>query len=166
MDRAQCIQNRKSLTPLQRKQKEEAIVTQLLPFLKGNIGLYVPIQGEVDVFTPLLSYPNLYLPKVTGPESMKFCRYQGELKEGAYHVKEPAGQVCQPKDLDVIIVPMTGFCGFHRKGYGKGYYDRFLKQTKALKIGVAFDCQEMIFEKEEHDVDMDVLITETQCRRK
>ena len=166
MDRAACIQKRKALTASQRKQKEQAIVTQLLPFLKGKVGLYVPIQGEVDVFTPLCSYPHLYLPKVTGPDSMRFCQYQGKLQEGTFHVGEPTGQACQPQDLDVVVVPMTGFCGLHRKGYGKGYYDRFLKQAKALKIGVAFDCQEMVFEKQTHDVDMDLLITETQCRRK
>ena len=119
MDRAACIQKRKALTASQRKQKEQAIVTQLLPFLKGKVGLYVPIQGEVDVFSPLCSYPHLYLPKVTGPDSMRFCQYQGKLQEGAFHVGEPTGQACQPQDLDVVVVPMTGFCGLHRKGYGK-----------------------------------------------
>ena len=47
----------------------------------------------------------------------------------------------------------------YNDGYGKGYYDKILKQTSAYKIGVCFDFQwiEQV-PVEEHDIRMDLVI--------
>lgn len=50
-------------------------------------------------------------------------------------------------------------------GYGKGYYDRYLKYSNALKIGVAFDIQEINFEIKKTDVILDYMITESRSMR-
>ena len=48
------------------------------------------------------------------------------------------------KDLDVIVVPLLMFDANHNRiGYGRGFYDRCLKKTNALTIGLAFDFQEV-----------------------
>ena len=165
MDRKATIHKRKHLSLIQRQQKEKAIVQKLLPFLEGNIGAYVPILGEVDIMEVSLSKGKVFLPKVLDNQNMEFILFDGNLKEGAFGVMEPSGPAVDPESLDVIVVPMVNFCGFHRRGYGKGYYDRYLKKTKALKIGVAFDLQEDEFSAGQYDVDMDILITETKLWR-
>jgi 5-formyltetrahydrofolate cyclo-ligase len=49
----------------------------------------------------------------------------------------------------------------HRIGYGKGYYDRYLKLTSARKIGIAFSFQEIDeILVDPFDVDCDIVITE------
>lgn len=68
--------------------------------------------------------------------------------------------------LDLVIVPLLGVdLDGNRLGYGKGFYDRFLKNTKALKIGLCF--HDFIFKKvptEQHDVKLDGIITEKGIR--
>lgn len=166
MGRKECIERRKRLSLLQREEKEKAIVEKLLPFLKGNIATYVPIKGEVNVFDACLKQGDVYLPKMVENRQLEFIRYDGHLLKGSFETLEPVGKPCAPDQLDVIVVPMVSFCQLHRKGYGKGYYDRYLKKTKAVKIGVAFDVQEEIFTAQPHDIDMDILITESKLWRK
>jgi 5-formyltetrahydrofolate cyclo-ligase len=44
--------------------------------------------------------------------------------------------------LDVVIVPALVIDpSGHRIGYGAGYYDRALAETRVIKVGVAFDFQ-------------------------
>lgn len=156
------IQRRMDLSLESRRIKEKAIVETLLPFLKGKVAAYNPIQGEVDLFS-FLRKDDFYFPKVIDDETMEFIPYSGSFQKGRFKVDEPIGHPIDPMDIDVILIPMVAFYVRTRKGYGKGYYDRYLKKTKALKIGIAFDLQEDItIRKQSHDVDMDILITETR----
>ena len=64
-------------------------------------------------------------------------------------------------DVDVAIVPIVAFDGLKRVGHGKGYYDKFLASRNCLKIGVAFDCQEIRgIEFAGYDVPLDMIVTE------
>ncbi|HRE56752.1 MAG TPA: 5-formyltetrahydrofolate cyclo-ligase [Candidatus Kapabacteria bacterium] len=67
-------------------------------------------------------------------------------------------------DNDCIIIPMLGFDSqCMRLGYGKGYYDKFLPETKGIKIGLAFSCQYYDYiPADSHDIPMNCIITETQ----
>jgi len=68
----------------------------------------------------------------------------------------------ESKDLDLVLVPLLAFDKEnHRVGYGKGYYDRFLKQcrTDSKKIGLSFfHAVEKIDDVNEHDLALDVFI--------
>lgn len=66
--------------------------------------------------------------------------------------------------FDLIVVPLLAFDeSCHRIGYGGGWYDRFLaSQPNALKVGVAFDVQlAESFPIEDHDIQLDMVITES-----
>ena len=65
----------------------------------------------------------------------------------------------------MILVPVVGFFETYRMGYGKGYYDRYLKNSSALKIGLAFDVQEMVFDVKPTDIELDMIITESRILR-
>jgi 5-formyltetrahydrofolate cyclo-ligase len=49
----------------------------------------------------------------------------------------------------------------NRIGYGVGYFDRFLKETNAFKVGICFDMQVVpSIAAEPHDVRMNLIVTE------
>ena len=162
LDRKELINLRTNVE--KRDEKERRIVDKLDAFMNGNVSLYVPIKGEVNVFDDFKRYKHLYLPIVEDDETMNFYKFTGKLYKGTFSTYNPSNKTkVDPLDLDVIIVPLVGFYKTHRMGFGKGYYDRYLKKTKAIKIGVAFDCQEMdSMNIKKTDVAMDLIITESR----
>jgi 5-formyltetrahydrofolate cyclo-ligase len=91
------------------------------------------------------------------------------LSASSYGILEPIpGKFVKlkPSDIDFIVVPGSVFdIQRHRIGYGAGYYDVFLKQTRkdCHKFAVAFDLQ--VVENvpvEQHDIAMDKIITESR----
>ena len=87
------------------------------------------------------------------------------LCSGALGVLEPSPEVriaMTPESFDLVIIPGVAFDRHGgRLGYGKGYYDRFLEQTCAFRLAIAFDFQ--VIEKvptEKHDVLMNGILTE------
>lgn len=88
-----------------------------------------------------------------------------KLKEGIFGIREPMSGSVQER-LDLIIVPMVGFDeNKNRLGHGKGYYDKALENSSAIKIGVAFEAQREEFECCEHDIKMDIIVTEDRVIR-
>jgi 5-formyltetrahydrofolate cyclo-ligase len=68
-----------------------------------------------------------------------------------------------PEEIDLIFVPLLVFdVRGHRVGYGKGYYDRFLKECRkdVLKIGFSFfEAEPIIKGINRYDVKLDFCIT-------
>ena len=159
-----CIQRRSSLSNSKRFEKEKAITNCVLPFLKGKIGTYIPIRNEVDVYSHIHNKFDLYIPKMLDDTTIAFYSDIEEKIKGPFSTIEPIG-IHEEKDLDVILVPVVGFFKNYRMGYGKGYYDRYLKNSSALKIGLAFDVQEMVFDVKPTDIELDMIITESRILR-
>ena len=90
-----------------------------------------------------------------------------ELIKNSYGIEEPsAGNNIEPEDIDLVMVPLLAFdkAGF-RVGYGKGFYDRFLKECKpgVVKIGLSFfDAEDSISDINELDVPLDYCVTPHQ----
>ena len=89
-----------------------------------------------------------------------------DLSPGALGVLEPSpGKRIRitPESINLVIIPGVAFdLQGGRIGYGKGYYDRFLEQTKAFRLALAFDFQ--IIDKvptEKHDVPMNGILSES-----
>jgi 5-formyltetrahydrofolate cyclo-ligase len=91
-----------------------------------------------------------------------------ELDSGYFGVLEPKEgcPVVEPDDVDLILMPGVAFDRQGgRVGYGKGFYDRFLRNMnkKVDKIALAYDFQ--ILDKvpmDEFDVPIDGIITNEQ----
>ena len=92
-----------------------------------------------------------------------------ELKPAMLGIPAPSAEaeIVAPGEIDLVIVPALTYDrhGF-RLGYGGGYYDRYLPQTRAFKVGVA---RESLLRDdlphEAHDISVDCLVTEKQVSR-
>lgn len=81
-----------------------------------------------------------------------------------YGIDEPVdGLVMFPEEIDMVIVPLLAFDEKgNRVGYGKGYYDRFLKECRKdiVKVGFSFfDPVKKISDINKYDVKLDHCIT-------
>lgn len=81
-------------------------------------------------------------------------------------IPTPEGEPVTGIDFDQVLVPLL-CCDKkgNRVGYGKGYYDHFLKQQeKAAKTGISFfpPIDEKIRDIEKFDIPLDQLITPTE----
>ncbi|MGB9719567.1 MAG: 5-formyltetrahydrofolate cyclo-ligase [Candidatus Anstonellales archaeon] len=126
------------------------------------VALYFPIKNEVDVLPLLRDKTKTFLLPRLEKEKLVFAQFGsiGELKEGRFGIPEPVAPAWRRR-IDVIVVPALAFSPTkHRLGYGKGYYDKFLKKIDPFKLGAVFDFQVEHFAHEEHDALMDVVITE------
>ena len=115
--------------------------------------LYSAIKCEVDLKCEILSTlrkKECYLPRCSKNETglMSFYRIDSldDLELGSFGVLEPK-EYCEIDVQDrksnnsVCIIPAISFDKKgYRLGYGKGYYDRFLKTFKGKKIGVVYSC--------------------------
>ena len=101
---------------------------------------------------------SVYLPRVEG-ENIVAVKY-GETVKGAFGIEEPCGQAYFG-DIEVTVIPLLAVNerGF-RIGYGKGYYDRFLKDRHTLKAGLGYSFQIEKFEEDEWDVPLDLYVCE------
>lgn len=133
--------------------------------------LYVDFRNEVatrEIISDLLDLgKEVYLPVTLKYEKKLIPKRIFSLDDlvfGAYGILEPRidAPTIDNSLLDVVIVPGSVFDkNGYRTGYGGGYYDRFLENTDAIRVGVCFDFQlvDDVF-PEEHDKRMDFIITE------
>lgn len=135
--------------------------------MSRNILIYRSLPDElstrafIDKWSGTKSF---FLPRVNGLDLEILPYNRTRLQLGAFHIEEPEGDDLQnPDSMEMIIVPAVAYDrNGNRVGRGKGYYDRLLSRSKALKIGVAYDFQLMDeVETEEHDIPVDIVITES-----
>ena len=86
------------------------------------------------------------------------------LRPGYYSLLEPGieAEAVLLEDIQVVVIPGIVFdYEGYRLGYGKGYYDRLLIGSKAIKVGLAFSFQRIAdIPSESHDQRVDIVITE------
>lgn len=85
------------------------------------------------------------------------------LKISKYGIPEPiSGLQVSPATLDVVFVPLLAFdLKGNRLGYGKGFYDRFLRQCRpdTKFVGLSFFDPEPHIPSEETDVPLHFCVT-------
>lgn len=87
-----------------------------------------------------------------------------ELLQNAWNIHEPLhDETIETERIDAVLVPLLCFdVRGYRVGYGKGFYDRFLKNCRAdcLKIGLSYFAPvEKITDADEFDVKLDFCAT-------
>lgn len=180
--RTRYLERRNELPAAERKEKSIRVIHNLrnLPaFQKADaVLIYLNYRSEVETIPfveELLDHAEkkILVPKVFGMdirffqiESLKDVEsgYQGilEPKEGTVEFSELE---LSPKNC-LMVLPGSVFdrkC--NRMGYGKGFYDRFMKQVPEMYgVGLSFDCQlAPAVPVQEHDYRMDALVTESEC---
>ena len=141
---------RNGLTDAQRLDYDAQIREQLSPILSGaqHVAIFLPIHKlkEIDL-TPLLSNGSIhwYAPKsFFDDRRLEFVEIREDdfFPESEYGIPEPqSSDFIDPLILDIVILPMliSDESGY-RIGYGKGFYDKFLKRCSAecKRIGVNY----------------------------
>jgi 5-formyltetrahydrofolate cyclo-ligase len=175
----------KAISQEERSAKSEAIADLFFrTFDLGRVKFlhsFIPIKKFNEVDTRLilervwLDHPQIQIvvPRVdhetSEMKSLIFDR-DTELVSSAWEIDEPAHDELVADDaIDMVITP--GVCfdrSGHRVGYGKGFYDRFLKKCRrdCMKIGLSFfEPVEKIDDSYAGDVALDFVVTPSSTHR-
>ncbi|XGA67495.1 5-formyltetrahydrofolate cyclo-ligase [Duganella sp. BuS-21] len=153
---------------------DRAIGDQVLAWWKAEqpaaLGVYWPLRDEPDLHPAYAELARLgarlLLPVVVLKDAaLEFA----EWLPGEAMVKDQMG-VAVPADLRLqaayppaLLVPCLGFnADGYRLGYGGGFYDRTLARhtPRPQTLGIAYQCLQVPFGADVHDVALDRIITE------
>lgn len=136
---------------------------------QGTFGLYAAIENEVrteGIFQELRKFQKRVGYPLVTPKGIKFMEVQdlSEMKVGRWGILEPreGGRVFSLDDIELVAIPGIGFDEEgYRVGYGKGYYDKALKNFKGIKVGLAYEQQILkTIPREADDICCDWICTE------
>jgi 5-formyltetrahydrofolate cyclo-ligase len=84
-----------------------------------------------------------------------------DLQKNIFNILEPQKSAIHAGEIDLVLVPLLAFDrNGYRVGYGKGFYDRFLRGRNTIKLGVSlFEPVDEISDVDEHDIPLDSCIT-------
>lgn len=125
--------------------------------------IYNSFSAEADtsaIINALVSAgKNVFLPRTEG-ENMVAVAYSEDMKKGSFGILEPIGEPYGGQ-IDVTVLPLLAVNenGF-RIGYGKGFYDKFLKDRHTLKVGLGYSFQIEKFSADGWDVPLDFFVCE------
>jgi 5-formyltetrahydrofolate cyclo-ligase len=137
------------------------------------IHIYLPIEAKQEPDTWLIinrirkEFPHIRIsiPKIER-EQLESIIFEGlhQLEKDSWGISEPKQGVTTPtEEIDLVIVPMLAFDKLgHRVGYGKGFYDRFLKNCRSdcKKIGLSFfEPEEKIEDSNPLDIPLHLALT-------
>ena len=179
------LEKRRSLSSDHTSRKSESIAEKffteidLVSVRKLHCFISIPSRAEVDttlIFERLwqdLSSIKTYAPamnETTGDIDAVEYASATRLKPNKWGINEPVdSEIGDPAAIDLVIVPLLCFdsCG-HRVGYGKGYYDRFLRKCRpdCIKAGVSFfPPVDQIDDVHEGDIPLDLCFTPEKTYR-
>jgi len=175
--RQRCRASRLQMTDLACRDADAAITARLLDLVSdlrtSTVCAFWPIErnGEIDtrpfIRTMRRSGIVVGLPCVspTEPDAMLLRQFinEADLKKNRWGAREPqSGRPIAPADVDLVVVPALAVDrqGM-RVGYGRGYYDRFLKHEHSHTVSIVYSsCLLDRIPAESHDVPVDYVITE------
>lgn len=173
------LAKQKSLSSGERIEKSRAISEQFFEnFDLAKINFlhsFLPIEKFHEIDTNFIfqkiwkDFPRVktLVPRVDFESfEMKNLLYDAEteLLQNAWNIHEPLhDETIETEKIDAVLVPLLCFdVRGYRVGYGKGFYDRFLKNCRAdcLKIGLSYFAPvEKIADADEFDVKLDFCAT-------
>lgn len=171
--RSRLRAQRRALSDAQQEHAAQAVLARLRTLDAYRearcVMAYAAARGELSlapVIADLLGRGCvLALPRCEAPGIMTARQIisQEQLCAGAFGLEEPksACRIVMPQEIDLILVPGAAFGrDGGRIGQGGGYYDRFLPDTRALRVGIChgFALMERV-PVCAHDQRMDMVIT-------
>ena len=142
-----------------------------------NYHIFISIGKNNELDTSLIinklksEQKSIIVPKISNNELFHVeINEKTEFSINEYGIREPNnGNYFKIENLDIVFIPLLVFdLQGHRVGYGKGYYDRFLKLTNSntLKIGLSlFDPIYQIEDINNNDIKLDYCITPTNVHK-
>lgn len=176
--RKEFLAKRKLLTPGDQFLLNQKLYTQFFSFLNLSfirvlhLFLSTEEKHEVDTWTILdrlrREYPHIrvVIPKMKDGNQLEHFYFEGmqQLKVNSWGIAEPqTGIPAEVQKIDLVIVPLV-VCDRlgNRVGYGKGFYDSFLRDCRSdcQKIGISFfEPVDQIDDVDSWDVKLDLCIT-------
>jgi len=134
-----------------------------------NIACYFPIGSEINTYDIMLDIlgqnKNLLLPRIVN-DNLQFCIVSNleKLEKGNFEIMEPKDSCKKAEKINCVLIPTVGVSKSGvRLGYGKGYYDRFLSSTDAVKISLTYSKQIVkSIPSDSHDIKIDWIVTEDE----
>src|SRR5471032_3158064 len=170
--RKQLLAARRLLDARTRDAWDLAICEQVVAWWRGSgveaIGVYWPLRDEPNLQAAYAELARLgarlLLPVVVEKHAaLEFAHWRiGEtMVKDAMGVAVPAELRLQPTP-PALLVPCLGFNPQgYRLGYGGGFYDRTLARSpRPQTLGIAYQCLQVRFDSDGHDVALDRIITE------
>lgn len=176
------LARQKSLSPEERNERSRQITDRFFQnFDLGKIRFlhcFLPIARYNEIDTKQIferirrDFPKIetLVPRVdfhaNEIENLRFTP-ETELIQNQWEIHEPVhDEPVETEKIDLVLVPLLCFDrkGF-RVGYGKGFYDRFLKNCRAdcLKIGLSYFAPVAeISDAQDFDVKLDFCVTPNQ----
>lgn len=180
------LDRRRRLSDAERRRKSVEIAARFFAgFDLSRIDFlhcFLPIEKFKEIDTKLIfervwtDFPRVetLVPRVnfeTGEmENLKFTPAT-KLAQNRWKIPEPAhDELIETEKIDLVLVPLLCFDRQgHRVGYGKGFYDKFLKNCRAgcLKIGLSYFSPVSAEIEDAHDADvkLDFCVAPESVRR-
>lgn len=173
------LNKQETILPAERKAKSTQIANLFFQYFDWReinvLHCFLPIEKFNEIDTELIfekiwrEFPKTktVVPRVNfQTEEIESLAFKNETRliKNQWQIDEPSeGKMYDVGKVDMVIVPLLCFDkrGF-RVGYGKGFYDKFLKNCRVgcLKIGLSyFDPVGVILDAREFDVKLDFCVT-------
>ena len=169
--RKTALRKRSKLSHLEVKKLSYLINKQISsqPYFKKskNIAYFSPFRNEPHIELP--KSKNGYLPVIKNSK-LHFAKITNEFVKNKYGILEPYNtDLIAPTELELVLVPLLAFNKkLDRVGYGKGYYDKYLRNLFTVNpnaqfwgIGYDFQLTEYDF-RTNIDVSLHKVITDTR----
>ena len=169
--RKKYILNRNNLSKDYRESSTNSIFSTLekCSFFKTyeKIFIFVGFDSEIQTENFIKKWINkkqIFVPKIeNGKMNLIRLKSWDELAPGHFGVLEPTSSDYYEGKIDLVVTPSIVFDkNGYRLGYGKGYYDRYFTENE-YRISVSLCYHKLLQEnvpKEEHDKQVDIIITE------
>jgi 5-formyltetrahydrofolate cyclo-ligase len=173
--RKRSIERRKTLTAAELHDLSLRLLDNFKKFdlsAINTIHIFLPIKEKQEPDTFLIidwlkaTHPNvkIIVPKADF-KSLSMSHHllsdHQDLQKNIFNILEPQTAVVHTGDIDLVLVPLLAFdLRGYRVGYGKGFYDRFLRGIETIKLGLSlFEPVEEITDPDAYDVPLDCCIT-------
>ena len=150
--RAEYKRRRANISAERKRELDVAICAEILSLacfrFADTVLLYSPIGSEIDLTHVAeeaiergkrVAYPVCNIDDCT--LTFRYVERLSDLASGSYSINEPQNNAEEfgGEENSICIVPALSFDkGGFRIGYGKGYYDRFLRSFKGTAIGAVY----------------------------